>query len=115
MMKAISDKAEVSIDFPEKAYYGSFGRNSEFETQARDDGVMIKLLRPGEERRMAEIHLHYYLLADILAELARSITAQHSVDEAHRPVLLKALKELEAALGAGSQEPAPVSAGRETL
>ena len=65
----IADKAEVSVDFPDKAYMGSFGRHSQFDAYADTDSVAIKLVRPGEDRREAVMHLHYGLLAEILAEL----------------------------------------------
>ena len=47
----ISDKAEVPVDFPDKAYIGSFGRHSQFDAYADDDSVAIRLVRPGEDRR----------------------------------------------------------------
>ena len=70
----ISDKAEVSVDFPEKAHIGSFGRHSQFDAYADDDSVAVRLVRPGEDRREAVMHLHYGLLADILVELGTSNT-----------------------------------------
>lgn len=97
-MKPITDKAEVSIDFPDKAYVGSFGRHSGFEVSADALGVTLKLSRPGEDRRSAEIYLHYYLCADILAELARAITARPPIDEAHREPMQTSAKELARAL-----------------
>jgi hypothetical protein len=54
----ISDKAEVSVDFPDKAYIGSFGRHSQFDAYADDDSVAVRLVRPGEDRREAMMHLH---------------------------------------------------------
>ena len=80
----IADKAEVSVDFPDKAYMGSFGRHSQFDAYADTDSVAIKLVRPGEDRREAVVHLHYGLLAEILAELARSLAARDPLDEQHR-------------------------------
>ena len=47
----ISDKAEISVDFPDKAYIGSFGRHSQFDAYADDDSVAVRLVRPGEDRR----------------------------------------------------------------
>ena len=70
-MHPIADKAEVSVDFPDKAYMGSFSRHSQFDAYADTDSVAIRLVRPGEDRREATVHLHYGLLAGILAELAR--------------------------------------------
>ena len=94
----IADKAEVSVEFPDKAYIGSFGRNSQFDAYAEPDSVAIKLVRPGEERREAAMHLHYGLLAEILAELARSLAARDPLDEPHRAELNAAAKALCTAL-----------------
>ena len=94
----ISDKAEVSVDFPDKAYLGNFGRHSQFDAYADADSVAIRLVRPGEDRREAVVHLHYGLLADILAELARSLAAREPLDELHRRELSEAAKLLAASL-----------------
>ena len=94
----IADKAEVSVDFPDKAYMGSFGRHSQFDAYADKDSVAIKLVRPGEDRREAVIHLHYGLLAEILTELARSLTLRDPLDDEHRPGLSEAAKQLAASL-----------------
>ena len=83
-MHPIADKAEVSVDFPDKAYIGSFSRHSQFDAYADADSVAVRLVRPGEDRREAMIHLHYGLLAEILVELARSLTARDPLDEQHR-------------------------------
>ncbi len=97
-MKSITDKAEVSIEFPEKVYMGSFGKASGFEVKADEDEVMLKLQRRGEQRREVSLHLHYYLLADILSELAGAMKAMPPLDEAHRDPLAKAAQALNAAL-----------------
>jgi len=65
----ISDKAEVSVDFPDKAYIGSFGR-----------------------------HSNSMLLADILLELAKSLASRDQLDEQHRSELSEAAKQLSASL-----------------
>jgi hypothetical protein len=93
----IADKAEVSVDFPDKAYMGVFGRHSQFDAYANEDDATIKLVRPGEDRREAVIHLHYGLLAGVLAELARSL-ASRELDELHRSELSEAARQLSAAL-----------------
>src|SRR5215472_8370827 len=94
----IADKAEVSVDFPDKAYIGSFSRHSQFDAYADADSVAIKLVRPGEDRREAVIHLHYGLLAEILTELARSLASRAPLDEEHRSELSAAVKELSGSL-----------------
>ena len=68
-MHPISDKAEVSVDFPDKAYIGSFGR-----------------------------HANSMLLADILLELAKSLASRDQLDEQHRSELSEAAKQLSASL-----------------
>ena len=68
-MHPISDKAEVSVDFPDKAYIGSFGR-----------------------------HSNSMLLADILLELAKSLASRDQLDEQHRSELCEAAKQLSASL-----------------
>jgi hypothetical protein len=97
-MKPITDKAEISVDFPDKAYIGSFSQHSSFEVRADGDGIAIKLIHPSEDRRTAEIHLHYYLLADILAEAAQAIAGRPALDDSHREPLLEAATNLERAL-----------------
>jgi hypothetical protein len=98
-MKPITDKAEIAIDFPDKAYVGAFSRHSEFAVTADAEGILIKLVQPGDDRRMAEIHLHYFLLADILAEAAKAISEKGEVlDSSHGEALLAAANQLAKAL-----------------
>jgi hypothetical protein len=94
----IADKAEVSVDFPDKAYIGSFSRHSQFEAHADADNAVIRLVRPGEDRREAVVHLHYGLLADILGELARSLAAREPLEDQHRAELCEAAKQLAGSL-----------------
>jgi hypothetical protein len=94
----IADKAEVSVDFPDKAYLGYFGRHSQFDAYTDADNAVIRLVRPGEDRREAVVHLHYGLLADILGKLARSLAAREPLDEQHRSELGEAAKRLAASL-----------------
>jgi len=98
-MKPVADKAEVAIDFPDKAYMGAFGRDSGFEVRADADEVLVKLLRSGEQRREVSIHLHYYLLADILAEMARALGEGPVMDDAHREPLREGAQALAKILG----------------
>jgi hypothetical protein len=94
----IADKAEVSVDFPDKAYMGLFGRHSQFDAYANADDVAIKLVRPGEDRREAVIICTMGLLAEILTELARSLASRDPLDEQHRMELSEAAKQLSASL-----------------
>ena len=97
-MQPIQDKAEVSIDFPEKFYVGAFARDSKFEARTENDGLLIRLLKPGDEKRAVEIHLHHHLLADILAGWADSLADAPIHDKEHRQTLLDALKKLQKAV-----------------
>jgi hypothetical protein len=95
MLRPITSKAEISIDFPEKTYIGSFAEHSQFAVDADDRGMALKLVHFGEGRTIAELHLHYFLLADILAEAAKAIAARPILDDVHREPLREAVKELE--------------------
>ena len=75
-MKSITDKAEVSVDFPDKTYMGAFGRESSFDVKVEADEVLLRLIRTGEERREIAVHLHYYLLADLLKEIGQGLASQ---------------------------------------
>jgi hypothetical protein len=97
-MHAITDKAEVAIDFPDKAYMGGFGRDSSFDAHADAEGMTIRLVRTSGEKREADIHLHHFLFAGILADLAQSLDGIEPIDETHRQPLLAAARRLAAAL-----------------
>ena len=86
-MKSISDRAEVSVDFPDKTYMGSFGRESSFDVKVEADEVLLRLVRTGEERREIAVHLHYYLLADIMKEIGQGLAGQDFLDDSHREAL----------------------------
>lgn len=101
----IADKAEVSIDFPDKVYLGSFGRHSLFDAYAEAEDVVIKLVRPDEDRREVTVHLHYALLAGIVDALAASLASGAAIDELHRTQLAEAIDRLAAALA--PRPPAP--------
>jgi len=44
MSKPIIDKAEVSIDFPDKFYHGTFSRSSRYDVLLDDQGIHITLV-----------------------------------------------------------------------
>jgi len=94
----IMDKGEVAIDFPDKYYSGGFGRDCSFEARAENDAVLIRLVRASSDKRAASIHLHHYLLAGILEELARSLSEREPIDASHREPLLAAARSFTAAL-----------------
>jgi hypothetical protein len=87
---AITDKAQVSIDFPEKFYVGSFGRDSSLDVSADDQGVHINLERQTGKKRRVGFHVHYYLLADLLHSIGQALTTCGEIDEPHRSALVDA-------------------------
>ena len=97
-MHPVQDKAEVSIDFPEKFYMGSFTRESRYEAKAEDDGLLIKLVHNGGKKRAVGIHLHHHLLADILTDWAASLAEAPPMDKNHKETLREALRAVEKAL-----------------
>ena len=88
-MKSIPDRAEVSIDFPEKAYMGAFGRESSFDVGVDSEEVLLHIKRSGEQRRQVAVHLHYLLLAEILAEIGEGVSKLNTIDTLHRESLLE--------------------------
>jgi len=97
-MKPIIDKAEVSIDLADRYYRSSFERDAGFEVRTDEDELILKLAYAGDGARIAGLHLHYFLLADIIAETARSVAAQPPIDDTHRKPLIRATKDLLKAL-----------------
>lgn len=98
MKHPISDKAEVSIDFPEKFYMGSFGHESSLDVTADEVGVHINLERGGEQKRRVGFHVHYYLLADLLKSIGEALPGHGEMDELHRGALEKAAQRLARAV-----------------
>jgi len=94
----IMDKAEVSIDFPDHLYRGSFLRDAAFDVRVDGEEVVLRLVYQGEESRIASVHLHYFLLADVLRETAVEISEKRPIDDVHREPLLDAARELVKAL-----------------
>lgn len=95
--KPVSDRAEVSIDFPEKFYHGAFSRESRYDVSADAEGVHIHLTRDGEQKRHVGFHLHYLLLADILGAAADGM-ASAEMQPYEREHLLAAADKLREAL-----------------
>lgn len=99
MRKPIIDKAEVSIDFPNKYYQGSFGRGSRYDVSVDARGVHIALERGGQEKRKVAFHLHHHLFSGILESIADELTDGDGLTDLDRTQLLEAVEKLEQALG----------------
>lgn len=113
-MKAIADRAEVSLDLPDKLYMGSFTRHSAYEVGADGEQVALRLTHSAGERRTVEVHLHYFLLADILRDLAALLAAHEELDAPHRERLLDAARTLVAALAPRGAATAQATATRDS-
>ena len=86
MTKPIPDKAEVALEYPEKLYIGTFERTARFDAHLDETGISLSLHRLGDAdvRKSVRIHLHYALFAEILQDLARTVSAVPPADAAHR-------------------------------
>ena len=91
MTKPISDKAEVALEYPDKLYVGSFERSSRFEAHLDPTGVALVLERPGGDdvRKSIHMHLNFGLFADILKDLAATVSRVPKDDVVHREQLRK--------------------------
>ncbi len=99
MPKPIIDKAEVSIDLPNRFYHGSFGRSSDYDVKVDDVGVHIVLDHHGEQPRHVAFHLHHYLFTGILEAVADAITEKNTLSDADNVRLREAATKLAKALG----------------
>ncbi len=94
MSKPIIDKAEVSVDFPDKYYHGFFGHTSRYGVKVDADGIHISLDREGEEQRHVAFHLHHYLFAGILEDVADGLQATDELSAMQRELIGEAAKKL---------------------
>jgi hypothetical protein len=95
-MKPIPDKAEVALEYPDKLYIGTFERSARFDAHLDQTGISLSLHRTGdaETRRSVHMHFHYAFFADILRDLAKTVSAMPLEDAAHREAMREAAKAL---------------------
>jgi len=100
MTKPIPDKAEVALEYPDKFYIGTFEQSARFEAHMDEAGVFLLLERQGEAavRKSVHMHIHFALFADILRDLAKTVSALPADDKVHREALRDAAKALHEAL-----------------
>ena len=100
MTKPIPDKAEVAVEYPDKLYMGTFAHTARFDAHLDETGISLTLDRPGpdEERKSVRMHFHFALFAEILSDLAKTVTAMAPDDIGHRETLRDAAKALYLAL-----------------
>jgi hypothetical protein len=102
MTKPIPDKAEVVLEYPDKFYIGTFERTARFDAHLDETGISLSLHRSGdaETKKSIRMHLHYALFAEILQDLAKTVSSMPPGDAAHREVLRDAAKALYSSLSA---------------
>jgi hypothetical protein len=100
MTKPITDKVEVALEYPDKLYIGSFERSSRFDAHLEANGIALIFERPGADdvHKTVHLHIHFGLFADILRELAASVSRVPKDDVLHREQLAQAAGALHAAL-----------------
>ena len=105
MTKPIPDKAEVAVEYPDKLYIGTFEQSARFDAHLDETGISLSLHRTGADdvRKSVRMHFHYGLFADILRDLAKTVSSLPASDLAHRAVLRDAAQAFHSALQAGDQ------------
>jgi hypothetical protein len=100
MTKPIPDKAEIALEYPDKLYIGTFERTARFDAHLDESGISLSLYRTdtGDERKSVRMHFHYGLFAEILRDLARTVSSVPPADAAHRDELRDGAKALYRAL-----------------
>lgn len=98
-MKPIPDKVEIVLEYPDKFYSGTFERSSRFSARFDEGGVGLAFSREGadSERKSVRVHIHNALFAEILTELAKTVSAIPS-DDPHRDSLADGASALTTAL-----------------
>jgi hypothetical protein len=100
MTKPIPDKAEVALEFPDKVYIGTFERTSRFSTHFDERGVSLHLQGAGdaETHKSVRMHFHYALFAEILRELAKTVSSVPLHSGVNKDTLRDSAKALYLAL-----------------
>lgn len=96
MTQLMPDKAEFAVEFPEKQYAGTFEGTARFDAHLDNGGVSLTLLGsdPAAPCKSVHIYLHYALFAEILQELAKTVSAFSPEQVAQRDLLRDATKAL---------------------
>ena len=78
MTKPVPDKAEVALEFPDKLYIGTFEQTSRFDAHLDKAGISLSLYRVGaaQVRKAVRMHFHYELFAEILRDLAKTVSSR---------------------------------------
>src|SRR5262245_29185414 len=111
MTKPIPDKAEVALEYPDKLYIGTFERTARFDAHLDETGISLSLYRTGDAavRKSVRMHFHYALFADVLHDLAKTVSSVPPADAAHRDTLREGAKALYLALDPGRNDKADLA------
>ncbi len=84
MTSPIPDKAEVALEYPDKLYIGTFEQTARFDAHLDKAGISLSLHRTGEEnvRKSVRMHFHFGLFAEILRDLAKTVSSVPPSDAA---------------------------------
>src|ERR1700751_4221099 len=115
MTKPIPDKAEVAVEYQDKLYIGTFGQSARFDAHLDETGISLSLHRTGADdvRKSVRMHFHYGLFADILRDLAKTVSSLPASDLSHRAVLRDAAQALHSALQGGGDDTSGQTAKEE--
>ena len=100
MTKPIPDKAEVALEYPDKLYIGTFERMARFDAHLDEAGISLSLYRTGDAdvRKCVRMHFHYALFAEILRDLAKTVSSVPPADVEHLDALRDGARALYLAL-----------------
>jgi hypothetical protein len=106
MTKPVADKAEVALEYPDKLYIGTFEQSARFDAHLDETGISLSLHRTGADdvRKSVRMHFHFGLFADILRDLAKTVSSLPANDLAHRAALRDAAQALYSALQAAERD-----------
>ena len=111
MTKPIPDKAEIALEYPDKLYIGTFERTARFDAHLDETGISLSLHRTGaaDVRKTVRMHFHYALFAEILCDLAKTVSSVPPADAVHRDVLREGAEALYLALDPRSNDRADIA------
>jgi hypothetical protein len=100
MTKPAPDKAEEAVDYPDRLYIGTFEHTARFDAHLDGNGISLSLHRRGDAdtRKCIRMHIHYFLFAAILNDLARTVAMVPPDDAGHREALRSSARALWFAL-----------------
>jgi hypothetical protein len=106
MTRHLTGKAEIVLDYPDKALLGTFGQADQCHARFDAHAVLLTLQRNDDDTsacRFMGLNLEPQVLADILSELAASVSVTAPA-EANRAVLREAAEALACALASPEAE-----------